>query len=77
MAFWNRWIRSPSGRIGAGRSAYATVLFPVIALGLSTLFEGYVWTPGAVTGVGLVLLGNALAMWPTKALPEARASQIV
>lgn len=50
------------GRIGADRSAYATVLFPVIALGLSTLFEGYVWTAGAAAGVGLVLLGNLLAL---------------
>jgi drug/metabolite transporter (DMT)-like permease len=29
------------GRIGADRAAYATLLFPIIALGLSTLFEGY------------------------------------
>ncbi len=54
------------GRIGAERSAYATVLFPVIALGLSTFFESYLWTPGAVLGVGLVLLGNALALAPVR-----------
>ncbi len=54
------------GRIGAERAAYATVLFPIIALGLSTLFEGYVWTPGAAAGVALVLFGNFLVLAPAK-----------
>ena len=49
-------------RIGADRAAYATVLFPVVALAISTVFEGYVWTPTAVLGVGLVLLGNVAVM---------------
>ncbi len=46
------------GRIGADKAAYAAVLFPVIALGLSTLFEDYQWTLRAFFGFGLVLLGN-------------------
>ena len=46
------------GRIGAGRVGYATVVFPVFALLISTVFENYVWTPLAFIGVGLVLLGN-------------------
>ena len=32
------------GRIGAGRAGYATVIFPVFALLISTFFEGYGWT---------------------------------
>ena len=28
-------------RVGSSRAAYATVLFPIVALALSTLFEGY------------------------------------
>ncbi|WP_207459677.1 DMT family transporter [Azospirillum sp. SYSU D00513] len=53
-------------RIGAARAAYATVLFPVIALAVSTLLEGYVWTPWALAGLPLVLLGNLVifARWP-------------
>ena len=50
------------GRIGADRAAYAAVLFPVIALGLSTLFENYQWTPRAVAGFALVLLGNYIVL---------------
>ncbi len=49
-------------RIGANQAAYATVVFPVIALALSSVFEGYIW--GVLNGLGLVLvlLGNAVAM---------------
>lgn len=45
-------------RIGADRAAYATVLFPLIALAVSTVLEGYVWTVSAVVGLPLVLAGN-------------------
>jgi len=54
------------GRIGADRAAYAAVLFPVIALGLSTLFENYHWTPRAVFGFALVLLGNYIVLTKTR-----------
>jgi drug/metabolite transporter (DMT)-like permease len=46
------------GRIGPGRVGYATIIFPIFALLISTVFENYVWTPLAFMGVGLVLLGN-------------------
>lgn len=49
-------------RIGAERAAYATVLFPIVALSISTLFEGYQWTPLALLGVALTLLGNVLVL---------------
>ena len=48
------------GRIGAEKAAYVTVLFPVVALGISTLFEDYQWSLHALIGVFLVLLGNLL-----------------
>ena len=50
------------GRIGADRAAYATLLFPLIALGISTLWEGYVWTFPAAAGVGMIFTGNLLVM---------------
>lgn len=50
------------GRIGADRAAYATVLFPLVALVISSLFEGYEWTPMALGGILLVLLGNVLVV---------------
>jgi len=50
------------GRIGADRAAYVALVMPVIALGLTTVFEGYRWTPPAILGVVLVLAGNYLAL---------------
>lgn len=50
------------GRIGPGRAAYATLLFPLVALLLSTLWEDYQWTPPAVAGIGLILGGNSLVL---------------
>ena len=55
-------------RIGADRAAYATVLFPIVALGLSTWLEHYRWTPLAVAGVVLVLLSNVLVLMRRKLL---------
>ncbi|PYE90379.1 DMT family transporter [Phyllobacterium leguminum] len=46
------------GRIGSARAGYATVMFPVFALVVSTIFEGYQWTVFAVIGLALVLAGN-------------------
>ena len=57
------------GRIGADKAAYAAVLFPVIALGLSTLFEDYQWSLRALFGFMLVLLGNYIVL--TRARPRA------
>lgn len=50
------------GRIGAGKAAYATLFFPVVALILSTLWEGYQWTTLGVFGILLILSGNYLAL---------------
>ncbi len=50
------------GRIGADRAAYATLLFPVIALLLATLFEGYQWSMPAMVGVVIILAGNLLVL---------------
>ena len=48
-------------RLGSGRAAYATVVFPVVALILSGLWEGYVWTAGTVVGLALTVVGNLVA----------------
>lgn len=50
------------GRIGTGRTGYVTVLMPLVALVLSTFFEGYAWTIYAFAGVALVMIGNAIVL---------------
>jgi len=49
-------------RIGAARASYASLLFPVVALLISTVYEDYRWSVSAVSGVGLILAGNWLAL---------------
>jgi len=63
------------GRIGPDRAAYVTVLFPIIALILSTLFEGLSWSFSGIIGVILVLLGNAFVLlkFQNTELPTASA----
>lgn len=49
-------------RIGAARAGYATVMFPVVALTVSTILEGYRWSMPAVIGAALALGGNLLVL---------------
>ncbi|MBL5928760.1 DMT family transporter [Lelliottia amnigena] len=46
------------GRIGAGKAAYSTLLFPLVALSISTIYEGYVWHMNGIAGIVLILTGN-------------------
>src|SRR5690606_29869084 len=48
--------------LGPGRAAYNGVLVPVVAMGLSTLFEGYRWSALAVAGSVLALAGMLIAL---------------
>ena len=50
------------GRTGAARAGYMTILFPVVALFVSTFVEGYRWTPLAVLGLMLVVAGNVMVL---------------
>lgn len=61
------------GRIGPERAAYCTVLFPFVALAVSTVFEGYRWSALAVVGLVLVVAGNLVAFGVTQRLFMRRA----
>ncbi len=49
-------------RIGADKAAYSTILIPIVALAISTVFENYVWTPSAFAGIALIVSGNVIAL---------------
>ena len=49
-------------KIGPGKAAYSSVLVPVIAMSLSTIFENYRWSPLAIAGAALSLGGMLLAL---------------
>jgi len=55
------------GKIGSEKAAYAMILFPIVALTISTIFEAYQWSSTALIGVALVLFGNLLVI--AKKLP--------
>jgi len=59
------------GRMGPERAAYCTVLFPLVALNVSAYAEGYQWSPPALAGLVLVMLGNVLVFRKPKPLPMA------
>ncbi|WP_294076921.1 EamA family transporter [Sphingomonas sp.] len=48
--------------IGPAKAAYSSVIIPVIAMLLSTLFEGYRWSPLAAAGALLAGIGLVLAL---------------
>lgn len=49
-------------KLGAGRAAYNGVLVVVIAMVISTLLEGYRWTPLAIAGASLSMAGLIVAL---------------
>ena len=52
--------------IGPERASYVIVLFPLVAVVLSTLFEGFEWQTNTFIGFSLVLFGNAIVLTPTQ-----------
>ncbi len=53
-------------RLGSAKAAYATVLFPIVALALSSAFEAYSWSWLNGLGLVLALVGNAVMFAPTR-----------
>ena len=55
--------------VGAGRAAYSSLLVPILAMAISTAVEGYVWSPLAIAGGVVALLGMAVALWAKRPAP--------
>lgn len=64
------------GNIGADRAAYSTLLFPLVALGISTVWEGYHWSTASLTGVSFIVLGNFFILTRKKATTPALAGKL-
>lgn len=48
------------------QAGYATVIFPIVALTVSWLFEGYHWSITDFVALGIALTGNILVMRPKR-----------
>lgn len=58
-------------KIGPGRAAYSSVIVPIIAMAISTVAEGYRWTPLAAAGAALAIGGMLVALVWRRPLPAA------
>ena len=58
-------------KIGPAKAAYSSVIIPIIAMGLSTVLEGYRWTPLAAAGALLALGGMVGALSRPRAVVAA------
>ena len=61
-------------KVGAGTAAYSSVIVPVVAMVLSTLFEGFVWGPLPAAGAAITLAGMVVAMRGRASPPPRRAT---
>ena len=61
-------------KVGAGQAAYSSVIVPVVAMILSTLFEGFTWGPLPAAGAGITLFGMVVAMRGRASAPPRRAT---
>ncbi len=67
LAFWlyYRIIRA----IGPASAAYSSVLIPIVAMAISTVAEGYRWSPLAAAGGLLALVGLVIALGARRPVP--------
>ena len=65
------------GRIGAHKAGYAMVMFPVVALILSMLFEGLQLNASIVLGTLLVLAGNLFVLGTKSPQPRCAAGPAI
>ena len=61
-------------KIGPGRAAYSSAIVPIVAMALSTLFEGYRWTFLSAAGAALAIGGMLLALMSRRPAVASPAS---
>ena len=49
-------------RIGAHKASYANIMFPAVAVIISTLVEGFSWNLYVVVGLTLMVIGNVMVL---------------
>lgn len=53
-------------RIGAHKTSYANIMFPAVAVVISTFVEGFLWTEYTVIGLSFILVGNLIVLTKPK-----------
>lgn len=57
-------------RIGAHKTSYANILFPAIAVLISTVIEDFHWSEYTVVGLSFILLGNLVVLTKARFIPR-------
>lgn len=56
-------------RMGPAEAAWTNVPIPIVAMAISTVAEGYVWTPLAAAGSAMAIAGLVVALWQPARTP--------
>lgn len=68
IAFYSYFVLLKN--IGPEKASYSIVMFPVVAVILSSLFEGFVWNVYTVSGFLLVAVGNLIVLTPVEKIKQ-------
>ena len=49
-------------KIGAHKASYASIMFPAVAVVISTFVEGFIWNSYTIIGFSYMLLGNVVVL---------------
>lgn len=49
-------------KIGAHKASYSSIMFPAVAVVISTFIEGFVWNSYTITGFICMILGNIVVL---------------
>jgi len=63
--------------VGPGQAAWSSVLIPIIAMGFSTVLEGYRWAPLSIAGGAVALIGLVIAVVKRPEKPSVSGSNMV
>ena len=64
-------------RIGAHKTSYANIIFPAVAVLISTVVEGFVWSEYTVIGLSFVLLGNLVVLTRPEKLKQLLNKRVI
>jgi drug/metabolite transporter (DMT)-like permease len=63
-------------RIGAHKASYATIMFPAVAVIISTFVEGFIWDIFTFSGFAMMLVGNLVVLAKPGMLKNLRLTRI-
>ncbi len=58
--------------IGTHKASYATIMFPGIAVIISTIVEDFQWNGATVIGLIFILIGNLIVLTPVRSFADLR-----